>query len=145
MRLVVQRVNFAKVLVGERVVGKIDKGILVYLGISRSFCDDKLDWMVDKILKLRLWGSDKKGFDLNVRDIGGEILVVSEFTLFGDCKRGTKPNFANSGDYDFAKKYYEEFIEKLKYSGVNVESGEFGSMMRVVSENDGPVTLLLEK
>lgn len=141
-----QRVSSASVVVGDSVVGSIDKGILVFLGVSSDFEESKFDWMVDKILKLRLWGSDKKGFDLSVRDISGSILVVSQFTLFGDCKKGTKPNFSRAGGYDVSREIYDRFIVELaSRSGLKVESGEFGAMMNVKLENDGPVTIILDK
>jgi D-tyrosyl-tRNA(Tyr) deacylase len=92
-----------------------------------------------------LWESNQKGFDLSVKDIKGDLLVVSQFTLFGDCNKGTKPNFANSASYNFAKENYDKFIEKLEESRLRVQCGEFGAMMRVQSENNGPVTILLEK
>ena len=146
MRVVLQRVSSASVEVCDSVVGSIDMGVLVFLGVSSSFDEAKFDWMVDKILKLRLWGSDRKGFDLSVKDISGSILVVSQFTLFGDCKKGTKPNFSKACDYDVAREVYDRFIVALREkSGLKVESGEFGAMMNVKLENDGPVTIILDK
>ncbi len=165
MKVVLQRVNSASVEVDKKIVGKINKGLLIYLGISSDYKEKKLDWMVDKIFKLRVWELEKKGavthdvrsvsflqekprkkgFDLNVKDIQGEILVISQFTLFGDCSKGTKPNFAKAHDYNKAEQIYNLFIDKLKQSGLKTESGTFGAMMKVTSENDGPVTLILEK
>jgi D-tyrosyl-tRNA(Tyr) deacylase len=145
MKLVIQRVNNAKVEVNNSIIGQIDKGLLIFLGISKDFSQEKLDWIINKVLKLRLWSSERKGFDLSIRDIKGEILVVSQFTLYGDCNKGTKPCFNKSADYEIAKKIYNKFISKLKESNLKIESGEFGSMMKVSLENDGPVTIILEK
>lgn len=146
LKLVIQRVNFAQVDVNDKIVGKIDKGLLIFLGISSDCSLDKLEWMVDKVLKLRLWESEKKGFDLSVKDICGDILVVSQFTLFGDYSKGTKPNFSKSAQFDIAKEFYDKFIWKLKEkSDLRIENGEFGAMMNVKLENDGPVTVILEK
>jgi len=101
--------------------------------------------MVNKVLNLRIWQSEEKGFDLSVQDIKGEILVISQFTLFGDCSKGQKPNFRNAQDFDKAEDTYNLFVNKLKESGLKVETGSFGAMMKISSENDGPVTLVVEK
>ena len=145
MKLILQRVNSASVEINSQITSKISKGLLIYLGISKDYTDDKLDWITDKILKLRLWKSERKGFDLSISDIKGEILVISQFTLYGDCKKGTKPNFSQSAEYETAEKIYNQFIEKLREPGLKIESGEFGAMMKIKSENDGPVTLILER
>lgn len=167
MKVVLQRVNSANVIVNDKVVGEINKGILIFLGISKDFDDKKFDWMINKILKLRLWGSEKKGavthevrsvpfleeekphkkgFNLSVKDISGEILVISQFTLFGDCSKGTKPNFVKACDFDIAEKIYNKFISRLKeVSELKIESGEFGAKMIINTQNDGPVTIILEK
>ena len=149
MKAVVQRVNWASVEVDGEIVGEISKGLLVFLGISREFNENKLDWMINKILKLRLWSSDEKGFDLSVEEIEkGGILVISQFTLFGDCSKSNKPNFRNSMEFEKAEKIYDSFIEKLKRDSskkIMVETGKFGAKMEVKLENDGPVTIILEK
>lgn len=145
MRVVLQRVNSASVEVENQIVGKIEKGLLIFLGISKDYSEEKLNWMVDKVLKMRLWKSEEKGFDLSVRDIKGEILVVSQFTLFGETNKGTKPNFVKAGEYNKSEQIYNQFILKLKESGLKIESGEYGAMMKVNLENDGPVTLIIEK
>jgi D-tyrosyl-tRNA(Tyr) deacylase len=166
MKIVLQRVNSANVIVNNVIVGEIDKGILVFLGISKDFNEKKFDWMIDKILKLRLWASEdkgavtqnirsgpfleekppKKGFDLSVKDISGEILVISQFTLFGDCTKGTKPNFVKACESEIAKEIYNKFILRLnEISGLKIESGTFGAKMTLNSQNDGPVTIILEK
>lgn len=144
MKAVLQRVNNAKVEVNSKIVGQIDKGLLVFLGISKDWNEQKFEWLAKKIINLRLWASKEKGFDLSVKDITGSILVVSQFTLHGEIK-GNKPNFKNSLDFENAKKIYDNFILKLKESNLKIEEGEFGAMMNVSLENDGPVTIILEK
>lgn len=146
MRLVIQRVNSASVEVENKIVGQINKGMLILLGISKDYNEKKLDWMINKILALRLWSNEEKGFQQNIQDINGEFLIVSQFTLFGDCKQGTKPKFNNSMPGEKAKEIYELFIKKLKEkTKLNIQTGEFGAMMNVKLENDGPVTIILER
>ena len=145
MKCVLQRVNNASVEVCGKVVGKIGKGILVLVGFSKDFNNDKMDFMVRKIKSFRLWASEEKGFDLDVCDINGEILVVSQFTLFGKCDKGTKPNFVKSLGAAEAEPLYEKFVSKLKEEGLKVSTGRFGAYMKVNLENDGPVTIVLEK
>ena len=145
MKLVIQRVNFAKVEVNNEVVGEISKGILVFVGISSQYDESKLEWALNKVLKLRLWAKDDKGFRESVLDRGYDILVVSQFTLFGDCSNSNKPNFKDAMEFDKAKGIYDEFVSKLEESGLKVETGAFGEMMIVSLENDGPVTIILEK
>lgn len=145
MKAVIQRVSSALVEVDKKVVGSISKGLLVYLGISKNFTEEKFNWMINKVLNFRIWNSERKGFDLSVSDIKGEILVISQFTLYGDCSKGLKPNFRDSQDFDKAEEIYNRFIEKLKESGLKVESGVFGAKMKVNSVNEGPVTLIIEK
>lgn len=145
MKAVIQRVNFASVEVDKKIVGKIEKGLLVYLGISNQCNNEKINWIIKKILNLRLWRSENKGFDLSVEDISGEILIVSQFTLHAIID-GNKPNFKNSAQYDEAKLIYDDFIDKLKTkTKLKIQTGEFGAMMKIKSENDGPVTIILEK
>lgn len=145
MRILLQRVNFAKVTVEGEIVGDISKGILVYLGVSEEDTQDKIDWAVNKISSIRLWPSSEKGFDLNVFDAKGEVLIVSQFTLEGDMSKGSKPNFASAASYDKAKEFYEKVISGCKEKGIDVATGMFGADMKVESENDGPATIILEK
>ena len=144
MRLVVQRVRHANVHVQNSLVGSIDKGLLVYVGFSREMTEEKLQYMVRKLLKARLWPSDEKGFDLSVSDVGGDILIVSQFTLHGYLD-GNKPNFKQSAAYADARYWYERLIEELRQGGLRVASGQFGGSMLVESCNEGPTTLLLER
>jgi len=144
MKAIIQRVNKAHVEVDNNIIGKINKGLVVLLGISKDWNDEKFDWLAKKIINLRIWGSETKGFDLSVNDIKGEILLVSQFTLHGKIK-GNKPDFRNSLEFSLAQDIYEKFIIKLKESGLKVQTGEFGAKMKVSLENDGPVTIILEK
>jgi D-tyrosyl-tRNA(Tyr) deacylase len=145
MRVVLQRVKSASVRVDDAIVGKCSRGLCLFVGISNEFEDSKLDWMVNKIINLKCWSLNDSGFDSNILDIDGEILVVSQFTLHGRVHKGTKPDFSKSMKSEDARVVYETFIKKLKDRGAKVESGEFGAMMDVSLVNDGPFTLLLEK
>lgn len=144
MKIVLQRVSSASVEVDSKIVGKIGKGVLILLGIGEDYTEDKLEYFVKKIPNIRLWASDKKGFDLSLKDIDGEILVVSQFTLHG-VLNGNKPDFHNSMKADKAEEIYDRFVLKLKEQGLKVETGKFGAMMNVSLINDGPVTLVLER
>lgn len=149
MKLVLQRVNNASVTVENKIVGQIDKGLLILLGVSKDYSEKKLDWMVNKILSLRLWNdteNENKGFQKNIQDINGDFLIVSQFTLFGDCTQGTKPKFNDSMPGEKAKEIYELFLKKLKEkTDLKIQTGEFGAMMDVKLENSGPITIILEK
>ena len=145
MKLLIQRVNSANVNVNSEIVGEINKGIVVFLGISKEDTYEKLEWGANKLSKIRLWESNEKGFDLNINDINGEVLIVSQFTLEGDLSKGNKPNFAPAAEYEMAKNYYEKFIELCKSNNLSVSTGIFGADMKVNLENDGPVTLIVEK
>jgi D-tyrosyl-tRNA(Tyr) deacylase len=145
MKLVITRVNSANVKVNDVLTANISRGLLILVSFSKDFTESKLDYMVRKVLNLRLFNSLDKGFDLSVSDIGSEILVVSQFTLHGVID-GNKPNFKNSLDYDAAKSFYEQFVNKLREeSNLKIETGKFGEMMEIGSINDGPVTIILEK
>ncbi len=145
MKLVIQRVDKAQVKVCGKTISSINKGLLILVGFSKTFEEKKINWAVRKILNLRLWESDEKGFDLSVKDIKGEILIVPQFTLFGNCKEGNKPNFADAMDYENAKKNYDKLISALKENTeLNVQSGKFGVMMELELINNGPVTIILE-
>ncbi len=145
MRVILQRVNSASVTVNSNTVSSINRGILIFVGFSKEFSEEKIDWMAKKICNLRIFESKEKGFDLNIKQINGEILIVSQFTLHSIIE-GNKPNFKNSLEYEKAKNAYEKFVKKVKeYSELKVETGIFGAMMKVNLENDGPVTIFLDK
>ena len=147
MRVVVQRVKSSSVSVNGEITGKIGRGLNLLVGISATDTEAELVWMTRKCLELRLF-PDKatdKPWSKSVLDIQGEILVVSQFTLYGDCRKGRRPSFSGSASPDLAEPLYDLFITKLKQSGLTVATGKFGAMMDVKIENDGPVTLILER
>lgn len=148
MRVVIQRVKSSQVEVSGVVVGKIGRGLNLLVGIADTDTEAELDWMARKCLDLRLFPSDDSGaerWEKSVQEIGGELLVVSQFTLYGDCRKGRRPSFSKSATPNVAQHLYEQFVAKLRQSGLRVETGQFGAMMQVSIENDGPVTLLLER
>ena len=147
MRVVVQRVKSSSVVVAGETIADIGRGLNLLVGIAATDTESELDWMIRKCLDLRLF-ADKdtdKAWDRSIVDIQGEILVVSQFTLYGDCRKGRRPSFSNSASPEVAQPMYDLFVDKLKQSGLNVETGKFGAMMEVRIENDGPVTLILER
>lgn len=144
MRAVVQRVSSSKVTVENNVIGQINKGLLVLLGVTHEDTSKDVDYMIDKILNLRIFEDENDKMNLSLKDVGGELLVVSQFTLYGDCRKGKRPSFSNAARPDLATKLYEEFIQKAKEQGVVVGTGQFGAHMMVDLTNDGPVTMLLE-
>ena len=148
MRVVIQRVNFSQVKVDGKIVGKIGKGLNLLVGIAKTDTKVELDWMARKCLDIRLFpdpDSDNNRWEKSITDIGGELLIVSQFTLYGDCRKGRRPSFDRSASPEPAQQLYQLFVDKLKLSGLNVETGIFGAMMQVEINNDGPVTLLLER
>ena len=147
MRVVVQRVKSSQVEVAGKVIGKIGRGLNLLVAIADTDTEAELDWIARKCLELRLFPDEQNGtgrWEKSIQEIGGELLVISQFTLYGDCRKGRRPSFDRSAAPDVARKLYEQFVEKLRQS-VRVETGEFGAMMQVAIENDGPVTLLLER
>jgi D-aminoacyl-tRNA deacylase len=148
MRVIVQRVKSSYVTINGEIVGKIGRGLNLLVGIADTDTDAELDWMARKCLELRLFPDEEEGNDRwqkSVQEIGGELLVVSQFTLYGDCRKGRRPSFDRSATPQVAEELYNSFIAKLRQSGLQVETGKFGAMMQVSIENDGPVTLFLEK
>jgi D-tyrosyl-tRNA(Tyr) deacylase len=144
MRLVVQRVKEAHVRVAEETVGAIGRGLLVYLGIGREDGEADVDYLLEKILHLRIFPDEDDKFNRSLMEVGGSLLVVSQFTLWGDCRRGRRPSFSASAPPEQALPLYESFIEKAKSKGIATACGRFGERMEVYSVNDGPVTLLLD-
>ncbi|MBE9117744.1 D-tyrosyl-tRNA(Tyr) deacylase [Lusitaniella coriacea LEGE 07157] len=148
MRVVIQRVKSSQVTVEGETIGKIGRGLNLLVGIASTDTDAELDWMARKCLDLRLFPrevDDESRWELSVRDLGGEILAISQFTLYGDCRKGRRPSFSNSAAPPLAEQLYNRFVDKLRASSLRVETGCFGAMMQVSIENDGPVTLLLER
>lgn len=144
MRAVVQRVSQANVKVDGKIVGEINKGLLVFLGVGKEDDEKDLDYMIDKILGLRIFEDENGKLNLSLMDIHGELLVISQFTLYGNVKKGKRPSFTDAADPDIANKYYELFIEKAREKGVKTEHGIFGADMKVSLINDGPVTILID-
>ena len=144
MRAVVQRVNKASVTVGEQVTGSIGRGLLVFLGIGKHDTTADIDWMVDKIANLRIFESEAGKMDESLLDIRGDLLVVSQFTLYGDCRKGRRPSFSDAMDAQPAKSLFELFVEKARQRVSTVQTGVFQAMMQVHLVNDGPVTLVIE-
>jgi D-tyrosyl-tRNA(Tyr) deacylase len=146
MRVILQRVTSSKVIVEGHTIGKIGRGLNLLVGIADTDTEAELDWMARKCLELRVFPRDDGGrFDQSVQEIQGELLVISQFTLYGDCRKGRRPSFDQAAAPEKAENLYEQFVEKLRQSGLKVETGKFGAMMQVSIENDGPVTLILER
>lgn len=144
MRVVIQRVEEAKVEVDKKIVGEINKGILVLFGCHKDDTDSKIDYLVEKLINMRIFSDSDDKMNLSIKDIEGEILVVSQFTLIADTKKGRRPSFINSMEPKIANEFYEKFISKLKKHLKNVQTGVFGAKMRVSLINDGPVTFVLD-
>ena len=144
MRAVVQRVESAHVGVDGRTIGEISGGLLVYLGIGGDDDDADFQYILQKVLGLRIFADERGYMNLSVKDIEGSILLVSQFTLYGDARKGKRPSFTDAMAPDKAEIVYESFIEAVRAQGVRCGHGEFGAMMKVSSVNDGPVTILLD-
>ncbi len=144
MRAVVQRVKNASVTVNEEVIGKISHGLLVFLGVGDGDTDADMKYIADKIIGLRIFSDADDKMNLSVTDVDGEILVISQFTLYGDCRKGRRPNFTASMEPKGAEEMYEKFIEYVNDQGLKTEHGECGADMKVSLINDGPVTLILD-
>ncbi|KAA9026416.1 D-aminoacyl-tRNA deacylase [Niallia endozanthoxylica] len=144
MRIVVQRSKEASVTVNEQVVGEISNGLVLLVGVTHEDTVEDAAYLADKIVNLRIFEDEDNKMNLSLLDKGGSILSVSQFTLYGDCRKGRRPNFMEAAKPDHALGIYLRFNELLKEKGVQVETGEFGAMMDVSLVNDGPVTLILE-
>lgn len=144
MRAVVQRVASSSVTVDEQKISNIEKGLLVLLGVTHEDTSKDVDYLIEKIVNLRIFEDEDEKMNLSLKDINGELIVVSQFTLYGDCKKGRRPNFTGAAKPDLANNLYEEFIEKAKKQNINVSTGKFGAHMMVELINDGPVTILID-
>ncbi|MDQ6717314.1 MAG: D-aminoacyl-tRNA deacylase [Gemmatimonadota bacterium] len=145
MRVLLQRVSRAEVRVGGNVTGKIGRGFALLVGFTHSDTPEQATWMAEKVSGLRLFSDSDDKMNLALADVGGEVLVVSQFTLYGDAAKGKRPSFIDAARPEVAIPLYEQFISALRERGLTVATGEFGAMMEVDLVNDGPVTLLLEK
>jgi D-aminoacyl-tRNA deacylase len=144
MRAVVQRVGPSRVEVAGEIVGKIDHGLLVYLGVGKGDDDAARAWMLGKVLGLRIFEDDAGKMNKSVAETGGSLLVISQFTLYGDVKRGRRPSFDDAMPPEEAERAYEAFVKEARSSGIEVQTGRFRADMRVVSENLGPVTIVID-
>lgn len=144
MRAVVQRVSSSSVAVNGEVVGKINEGLNILIGISKEDTLEDLKYIKDKVINLRIFEDEDYKMNQSLLDVKGEILVISQFTLYGDCRKGRRPNFMNAKGGEEAKVLYNEFVSMLKETGLEIETGEFGADMKVDIQNDGPVTILLD-
>lgn len=145
MRCVLQRVSTAEVRVDKKVVGKIGKGILLYIAISSDDTHSHLQWMADKCSNLRIFDDKEGKMNHSVLDVEGEVLIISQFTLYGDCKKGRRPSYSGSAPAEKAKALYEHFVEEMQKRHTTVQTGQFQAMMEVDYVNDGPITLIIEK
>ncbi len=144
MRAVVQRVKSAEVLVNDKSIGKIGKGLLVFVGIGRGDSEEDLSFFASKLPELRIFEDSEGKFNLSLKEVKGEMLLVSQFTLYGDCRKGRRPSFTEAEEPALAKHLYERLVLKLREQGIPVQTGEFQAKMEVHLVNDGPVTLLLD-
>ena len=145
MRILLQRVNYASVKVDGEVKGEITKGVLLFVGITHNDTEKDAAYLAEKIANLRIFEDEDGKMNRSVLDIGGEALVISQFTLYGDCRKGRRPGFADAAEPVFADQLYQKFTELLKQQGIaKVANGVFGADMKVKLENDGPVTFIVE-
>ena len=144
MRAVVQRVSSSSVTVDDNVIGSVNKGLMVLLGVTHDDSDSDIDYMVDKILNLRIFEDEEDKMNLSLLDVKGELLVISQFTLFGDCRKGRRPNFMEAARPEVATDVYEKFVSKAKGYNLKVETGKFAAHMIVDIVNDGPVTIIID-
>lgn len=145
MKIVVQRVKNAKVEVENKVVGKIEKGFLVLLGVTHTDTKENADYLVKKLCNLRVFSDENDKMNLGLKDINGELLVVSQFTLYADCFKGNRPSFVEAAKPEQAEELYEYFCSECEKNDIKVEKGIFGADMQVSLVNDGPVTIIIEK
>lgn len=145
MKLVVQRVKNAKIEVEGKTVGSIEKGFLVLLGVTHTDTKEQVDYLVKKLCNLRIFEDENQKMNLSLKDVDGELLIVSQFTLYADCTGGNRPSFVNAAKPDIAEPLYEYFCTECEKNGIHVEKGIFGAEMKVSLLNDGPVTIVMEK
>jgi D-tyrosyl-tRNA(Tyr) deacylase len=144
MRAVIQRVSRAEVRVDGAITGKINHGLVILLAVETQDTESDLKWIMDKICVLRIFSNDAGKFDLSLEDVKGSILLVSQFTLYGNCNKGRRPSFDRSAPPNIAERLYQQGISYLREKGIHTETGKFGAMMDVDLINDGPVTLILD-
>jgi len=144
MKAIIQRVSSANVCTDGEVIGEIGKGFVVLFGVGREDTEDDLNYLVKKITGMRIFEDDNGKMNLSLKDVGGELLVISQFTLFADTKKGNRPSFTDAGPADLSKAYYRRFISKCLELGYKTQAGRFGTHMEVSLVNDGPVTISID-
>jgi len=144
MRIVIQRVKNSRVVVDNNVIGEIGPGLMVLIGVAREDSTEDADYLADKIVNLRIFQDENSKMNLSLLDIKGEMLIVSQFTLLGNCNKGRRPSFVSAAGPEKADNLYRHFAEKVRLKGINVQTGKFRAMMDVSLVNDGPVTLIIE-
>lgn len=144
MRAVLQRVSEASVKVDNNIIGQIQKGFVVLLGIGKEDNEEDIKYICEKIINLRVFEDAQDKMNLSVLDVEGELLIISQFTIYGDCRKGRRPSFDTAAKVEEAKRLYEKFLEEIKNNGIKIEAGEFQADMKVSLVNDGPVTMLLD-
>jgi D-tyrosyl-tRNA(Tyr) deacylase len=144
MRAVVQRVSQARVVIDHEVVGQIGHGLLVLLGVTHGDTPEQAYWLADKVVGLRIFNDDEGKMNRSLADVGGGMLIVSQFTLYGDCRKGRRPSFIEAAPPEIANSLYETFVEAVRALGIPTATGRFAAMMQVELVNDGPVTLIVD-
>lgn len=145
MKALLQRVKTASVTINGKLFSSIDKGLLVFLGVQKGDDKENADKLVQKLVNLRIFEDENEKMNLSLNDVNGQMMIVSQFTLCGDCKKGTRPSFDNAESPDRANELYEYFVSQVQKQGINTKTGKFGAMMDVALINDGPVTFMVEK
>lgn len=144
MRAVIQRVSRGDVVIDGQSVGRIGNGLVILLGVKEGDTEEDARWLAEKCVHLRIFEDDQGKFNLNLQDVDGQILVVSQFTLYGDCRKGRRPSFTEAASPEMAESLYHVFIEQIRQKGSQVQSGVFGARMQVEIQNEGPVTLIVD-
>lgn len=144
MRVVIQRVSRAQVAIGNNIIGKIGKGLVILLGVTDTDTEEDARFLAEKSANLRIFNDEQGKMNLSALDVGGEILSVSQFTLYGDCRKGRRPSFVKAAHPDLGEQLYDSFNAYLRESGLKIETGEFGGMMDVDIYNEGPVTIIID-
>ena len=145
MRIIVQRCTNAQVTVDNKIVGKIDNGLMLLVGFTHTDDETNIDYMIDKVINLRIFDDENGVMNKSLLDVNGSILSISQFTLYADARKGRRPSYINALSGDKATKLYDEFNNKIKEKNIHIETGIFGADMKVSLTNDGPVTIILEK
>ena len=144
MKIILQRVNSAKMFVNDKFMSEIKKGIVAYIGITHEDGLKEIEYCIDKLIHLRIFDDENGKLNLSLEDINGELLVVSNFTIYGNTKKGRRPSYTNSASAEKAKEVYDIFLLKLSEKGISYQTGQFQQYMRIISESDGPVNLIIE-